>query len=315
LEVAVATRAPVALFAFNRPEHLAATLRSLAANAGARETDVEIFLDGPRSRDDEAPVRQARAVARAAEFQSCFKSLTFVERETNFGLARSIVEGVSAKLRESESVIVVEDDLVTAKHFLDFVNGGLATYADAPQVMCIHGYAYPIDSSGLPETYFLRGADCWGWGTWRRAWAHFNPDGRALLDSLRREGMASGFDVDDSYPFMQMLEQQIAGKNDSWAIRWRASAYLKGGLTLYPRESLVRNIGFDSSGRHSGTSDFYDVDLARTSPAIQAQPLEQNAMAYERLARYFRNATAPANASQKLKRFLQGSLKRLGVGG
>jgi hypothetical protein len=260
-------------------------------------------------------VRQARAVARSAEFPPCFKSLSFVERETNFGLARSIVEGVSAKLRKSETIIVLEDDMVTAKHFLDFINGGLVAYASAPQVMCVHGYAYPIDPAGLPETYFLRGADCWGWGTWRRAWAHFNPDGRALLDSLRRAGMASAFDVDDSYAFMQMLEQQIAGKNDSWAIRWRASAYLKGGLTLYPRESLVRNIGFDGSGTHSGTSDFYDVDLTPASPPIRAQPLEQNPMAYERLVRYFRSRAAPANTSQKLKRFLQGSLKRLGVSG
>jgi len=308
-------RAPLALFAYNRPGHLAATLRGLAANDGARDTDVEIFLDGPRSRDDESLVQQARAVARADEFKNCFRTLSFVERETNFGLARSIIEGVSAKLRDSETVIVLEDDMVTARHFLDYVNGGLAAYANAPQVMCIHGYAYPIDTAGLPETYFLRGADCWGWGTWRRAWAHFNPDGRALLDSLRREGLTAGFDVDDSYAFVQMLERQIAGENDSWAIRWRASTYLEGGLTLYPRESLVRNIGFDGSGTHSGTSDFYDVHLTQQSPKIEAQPLAQNALAYERLVQYFRGrAAAPANASQKFKRFLQGSLKRLGVG-
>jgi hypothetical protein len=260
-------------------------------------------------------VRQARAVARSAEFQPCFKSLSFVERETNFGLARSVIEGVSARLRESETVIVVEDDMVTARHFLDFINGGLAAYADAPQVMCIHGYAYPIDTAGLPETYFLRGADCWGWGTWRRAWADFNPDGRALLDGLRRGGMSSGFDVDDSYGFMEMLEKQIVGENDSWAIRWRASAYLKGGLTLYPRESLVKNIGFDGSGTHSGTSDFYEVGLAGAAPAIRTQALEQNRVAYERLVQYFRGRAASPNATQKLRRFLQGSLKRLGVGG
>lgn len=41
-------RAPVVVFAYNRKEHLKRTLEALAANEGADETSLYIYIDAPK---------------------------------------------------------------------------------------------------------------------------------------------------------------------------------------------------------------------------------------------------------------------------
>ena len=176
------------------------------------------------------------------------------------GLARSILCGVT-DLQSLRTHIVVEDDLVTSRYFLSYMNQGLITYQHHERVVCIHGYVYP-STTKLPETFLCEGADCWGWATWSRGWRLFESDGQKLLDALQERGLNKDFNLDDSIDYVGMLRSQIAGKNDSWAIRWHASAYLADALTLYPGQSLVNNIGFDGSGTHAGnTPDMFSVNI------------------------------------------------------
>ena len=172
--------APVALFTYRRPEHLAQTLKSLRANPECSSTELFVFSDGAKSRADTAAVEAVRKILRGAEG---FAEVHIICREVNFGLARNITEGVAHVLERRESVIVLEDDIVVSPFFLRFMNDALATYRDAPRVGSISGYCYPVSDPG-PETYFIRGADCWGWATWRDRWRHFNPDSKALAAEL-----------------------------------------------------------------------------------------------------------------------------------
>ena len=56
------------------------------------------------------------------------------------------------------------------------------------------------------------------------------------------------------YPYFEMLQQQKDNVIDSWAIRYYASAFIRNKMHVIPNKSLVRNIGFDGSGIHCGTS-------------------------------------------------------------
>jgi len=82
--------APIALFAFRRPDHLAACLAALAACPEAADSPLVVFCDGPRGPQDEEAVREVRAVARAA---TGFARVDVVEREANLGLAASVIDG------------------------------------------------------------------------------------------------------------------------------------------------------------------------------------------------------------------------------
>lgn len=243
-----------------------------------------MFLDGPRTSED----RDAAKIIRDHVSElTAFRSIQLIEQEENRGLAASIIGGVSAILESSGRVIVLEDDLVTSPVFLEFMNDALNMYADDEEVASIHGYIYQL-SGKLPETFFLRGADCWGWATWKRAWTTFNQNGAELLEQLEKGSLVHAFDLDGTSENTRMLRDQIAGTNDSWAIRWHASAFLKGMLTLYPGQPLVQNIGNDASGTHCGTSDVYDNPLKFTPVNLNRIPLQEDFTSREQIKSFFR---------------------------
>lgn len=86
-----------------------------------------------------------------------------------------------------------------------------------------------------------------------------------------------------------MLEKQVKGENNSWAIRWHASAFLKGKLTLYPGNSLIQNIGLDDSGTHCSTSNEYDTQISMESIAVDDIPIQENILAKKIIEKYFKS--------------------------
>ena len=242
--------APIALFAYSRPAHFERVVRALARNPEASASRLFVYSDAPKNSVAAEAVAQVRVLARAIRG---FAAVEVVERESNQGVAKSIIKGVSSLTARLGRVIVLEDDLLPSAHFLAYMNGALQRYADDDRVISVHAYSYPV-AQPLPETFFLRGADCWGWATWKRGWDLFEPDGEKLLAALESRRMTRVFDFEDAYPYTQMLRDCIAGRNDSWAIRWYASAFLQGKLTLYPGSSQIQNIGADGTGLHVGTS-------------------------------------------------------------
>jgi hypothetical protein len=280
------SNAPIALFVYNRPKHATQTVEALKKNVLATQSDLVVFSDAPKSEMQIDSVRELREYIHQIDG---FKSVSIVEREENFGLAKSIIDGVTSIVNKYGRIIVLEDDLVTSPYFLQYMNDGLRVYEQKEEVASIHGYVYPID--GLPETFFLRGADCWGWATWKGRWSCFEPDGEKLLAELKRKKLTNHFDFNGTYPFTQMLADQIAGKNNSWAIRWHASAFLKNKLTLYPGKSLVLNIGNDGSGMHCGDTNAFSSDVATAPVLVATIPVAESDGAFKAFEQFFRNMT------------------------
>ena len=274
--------APIALFVYNRPWHTQQTVTALLANPEAAKTPLYIFSDAAKTENEVQAVIKVREFLREI---TDFQSVTIIEREENLGLARSIIDGVTFVCDKHEQVIVLEDDLVTSPYFLKYMNDGLEKYKDEQQVISIHGYVYPIEET-LPETFFLKGADCWGWATWQRGWQLFEANGQKLLDELEQRKLTYQFDFDGSYPYTKMLKNQIAGKNNSWAIRWYASAFLHNKFTLHPGRSLVENIGMDGSGAHCSKTNSFSSNLANYPIKVNNISINENVLAKQAIINY-----------------------------
>jgi hypothetical protein len=276
----LALLAPVALFVYKRPEHTKRTLEALLDNSGFDGRTLLIFSDGPKTPADQKAVDSVRAICR----EVTGANVKIIESKTNLGLATSIITGVSKTVNDYGRVIVLEDDLVTSPSFLRFMDSALEKFKNERRVASIHGYSYPAE--GLPESYFLRGADCWGWATWKRAWDLFEPNSEELLRKLKRKRLLPAFDFQGAYPFSEMLRRHAVGLNDSWAIRWHASIYLEDMLTLYPGRSLISNIGLDGSGSNSGSDDRWSNDLAEREPLTWPTEISPSVQAYSSIQKY-----------------------------
>lgn len=278
------THAPIVLFVYNRLWHTRQTIQSLQQNKLSAESELFIYSDGPRKGSDAKSVDEVRSYVKTVDG---FKRVSIIERDKNWGLANSIIDGVTTIVNEYGKVIVLEDDLVTSQHFLTYMNEALELYADDNRVISIHGYVYPVEDE-IPEAFFLPGADCWGWATWKRGWELFNSDGQYLLDEIIRTKSQRAFDFNGAYPYLKMLKDQIRRRNDSWAVRWYASAFLSNRLTLYPGRSLVRNIGNDNSGTHCGGSDRHDTLLSKTPINLNNIPVEVSKIGLSAFEFFFR---------------------------
>lgn len=226
-------------------------------NTLASKSELYIFSDGAKTGLDIELVHETREYIKTI---SGFKNVFTTFQDTNLGLAQSVITGIGNMLKTHNSVIVLEDDLITSPFFLQYMNEALDLYENNEEVISIHAYSYPVKDT-LPETYFLKGADCWGWATWRRGWALFESNGAKLLNEIEKRNLVTEFNFNDSYNFHKMLIKQVKGLNSSWAVRWYASAFLANKLTLYPGKSLVHNIGNDDSGTHSKNVTIYDNSI------------------------------------------------------
>lgn len=250
--------APIALFVYNRPRHARQAVEALLANADAARTHLFVFSDAPKNGAVSQATDEVRAYIRNI---SGFETVTLIERKANLGLARSIIDGVSRLCQEYGRVIVVEDDLITSPHFLSYMNDALAHYEHEDRVMQIAGYMFPIELDVEEDALLLPFISSWGWATWRRAWHHFDAEATGYERLVQDHMLRRKFDLDGHYSYFKMLRDQQEGRADSWAIRWYLSVFLCGGLVLYPKQTMVRNLGFDGSGVNCAVSSIEESQI------------------------------------------------------
>ena len=248
--------APIILFAYNRPKHVKQVLEALQKNKLSEQSELFIFSDGGKDFEDEELVEETRKIL---DNTTGFKKTTVIKRPVNFGLAANVIDGVSTIIEKYGKVIVLEDDLITSPTFLSFMNKALNVYENVDEVAHIHSFCYA--GLNLPDTFFIKWVGSTGWATWRKSWRLFERNGEKLLAELKEKKLTKAFDFNGKYPYTRMLKRQIAGRNNSWAIRWNASLFLNNKLSLNTGKSLIYNIGFDGSGMHSGSQDFYNMGL------------------------------------------------------
>ena len=271
--------APIILFVYNRPWHTQQTIEALQKNELARQSDLIVYSDAAKNDEAKKSVEEVREIVRNI---TGFKQITVIERDRNWGLADSIIDGVTKVVKQYGKIIVLEDDIVTSPYFLKYMNDGLNYYQEQDKVMHISGWNYPIDTSELPETIFLRGTSCWGWATWNRAWQRFEKNPEKLSEIFTKSDRYK-FDYDGSAGMWSQVTGNLSGKMNTWAIFWYATVFKSEGLCLHPSKSLVDNIGHDSSGVHCGIDDMYSTTICDEQVTGFSDEITESAMAMDRI--------------------------------
>lgn len=278
---------PIALFVYDRPSHTLKTLENLKNNRLSDQSFLYIFADGPKddaSIDELSRIKETRKIIRK---QKWCKEVFIEESADNKGLADSIVGGVTKITDKYGKVIVLEDDLITSPYFLEYMNEALDFYKDEKKVMHISGYMFPVKAK-LSPTFFYNTASCWGWATWKRAWAYFEPNARLLKEKIEKARLVKKFNIEGTYGFMNQLERNVNGTAKTWAVKWYASIFLNNGLSLHPYPSLVNNIGHDGTGEHYLKSDKYNWSKLADRIEIEKIELKESLMARKAMRNFYK---------------------------
>lgn len=236
----------IAIFAYNRSWHLFQVLEGLKKNKGVNK--LYIFQDGLKNESHYVEWKKVNTLIKEVDWCTCEKIIS----KENIGLANSITKGVDYILEKHDSVIVLEDDCVPHPAFMTFMTDSLQKYKEHMKVYSVSGYAYPLEiASNGTDAYFTRRVSSWGWGTWRDRWAQYKKDYKIIGRIKNKKSLAEqlhiwGEDL-ESY-----LLGNMYGRCDSWATFWALTVIEKEGYCLSPYKSLIKNIGFDGTGRHCG---------------------------------------------------------------
>lgn len=297
--------APVVLFVYNRVAHTRETVSSLKLSTISPQTDLIVFSDAPKNEKAESQVKEVRDYLKTIKG---FKSVKVIKREHNWGLAASIIDGVTDVVNEYGRAIVLEDDIVISPAFLQYMNQALDFYEDKKDVWHISGWSYPIDKEDLGDAFLWRGMNCWGWATWSDRWKHFKKDPEGLIKNWTTDDKKA-FDLGGTGVFWSQVLGNASGKLNTWAIFWYATIFQNKGLCLNPAVSYVENIGHDGSGVHCGNDTSHlSAELCQKESINLPTDIFESKLAFARIIRFYRKNTLPLykRALNKLSRKLVG---------
>jgi GT2 family glycosyltransferase len=239
-------KAPIVSLHYKRPAHTLQALKSLSENYGADQSELFIFCDDARNEADKPLVHEVRKIAKS---QRWCGEVHVVERPHNLGLFENSVSAISQICEQYGRMIFLEDDSLLSPVFLNYMNNALDRYEDCSEVVHVSGYTWPVNEN-LPETFFLRTPNVWGWGTWQRAWQHYKADAAYWLKQIDEQQAEQEISYGGTRPYVQQLKQILQYQTrNSWSIYWLPAVFFNG-LALYPKQSLVHNIGFDGTGEN-----------------------------------------------------------------
>jgi hypothetical protein len=276
--------APVALFVYNRVEHTRKTISALQKNVLAAETNLIIFSDASKNITDQLCVNAVREYIKNI---SGFSDVTIIYRDSNYGLSRSISDGVTQVINEHNKVIVLEDDLIPHDYFLTYMNDALNYYKDNPKVMNVNAYVLPsINNNG--EVFFTRLPTSWGWGTWRDRWQYYNRDPLQSIKNFNTKDQHH-FDFDSEFPFFRTILRNGKGELNTWSIFWYETVFKRRGLCVSPPVSLIYNSGNDGSGVNSKTTQDFHVELQNVSSIVYVDSVAESKEVFENMKAFYRS--------------------------
>ena len=264
--------APIVSFVYNRPVHTRTTLEALKNNYLADQSTLYIYADGPKdnaSKQDIASINETRKLIRE---QKWCKEVVIIESKVNKGCNKNIMDGINEMFTRFDKLIIVEDDIMTSKGFLKYMNDALDLYENDSRVMHISGY-FPPNKLTLPETFFIKLSQIWGWATWKRAWSLYNTDADDLANKIASTNRIDEFTFGGYFYAFETLKSGMEGV---WDTKWGASVFVEKGLVLTPGISMVQNIGHDGSGINCGPNNNFFIEKLAEEINIKKIKVEEN---------------------------------------
>lgn len=266
--------APILITAYNRPSHFRACVESLQNNFESQHSHLIVAIDAPFREEDVAANKELVSFAKNIKG---FKDVDLIIRDDNTGAYRNALLAREEVFSKYSNMIRAEDDNVFSPYFLSYINSGLVRFNDDPQVFAVCGYSEPLDLEKKigTQVYLRRGFSSFGFGTWREKFTRVDPEAQTFYrDFLLPCSMTDFRSAVGDNIFVGLLVAKRLGRiYMDMSIIYHI--FKNNMYSVHPVKSLVRNIGQDGSGLHSG------VNAAIQQQAIGMDPVALDAIVAE----------------------------------
>jgi hypothetical protein len=255
--------APVIIFVYDRYYHTKKTLDALQNNFLAEKTNVIIYSDCYKKKNKKKVLKVRNLIKKYKKF----KSIKVIKRKNNFGLANSIKSGINQTFKKYNEAIFLEDDIVSNKYFLYFMNSCLIKYKKNKKIFHISSWNYPMINYGLSDINFSKVMNCWGWATWKNRWNKVSFNNEEILKNFSTSQIKQ-LNIDGFENFWFTFLLNYKKKIRTWAIYWAISIIRNNALCVIPKNSYSKNIGMDGTGENNSKKFFINPYLFERKKTI-----------------------------------------------
>lgn len=258
--------APVLLVIFNRPDVTRKTMQSIRT---AKPGKLYVSCDGPRiGVDDYDLIEKTKKIVFDMIDWNCKVYTNFHDKNLGCGLA--VHTAIQWMFEQEEYGIILEDDCVAQLSFFSFAEELLVKYQNDERIGMIAG-TNPITNYTLKKSYcFSKYKACWGWATWKRAWKNMDLSMNWLKDDKKNVLSNMGYFGKDIPYWVYRLKLIKMGEVSAWDWQWYYSLARQNQLCIFPKYSLISNIGFGKAATHTfwGQNKKYLTDMQLEFPLI-----------------------------------------------
>lgn len=247
--------APVVVTVYNRLHTFRKCIESLTKNDLAQFTDLFVISDAPFVPEHTQDIENVREYAKQI---SGFKNVHLIFRKLNLGSHLSGYYGICQALKENDAFIFLEDDIVVAQNFLQYMNEGLKYYMNDPRVYSICGFCLPFT---FPTNYecdiwFSPINSPWGYATWKNKWevvdySKIDRYSKLKTDNELKRFLAIGFYIKG------ILQADSLGEIEAGDLRVYYHMFQHNMCSVFPVKSKTQNWGFDGTGEHCGNKNVW----------------------------------------------------------
>ena len=270
--------APIVIYTYNRPRHLLRTLNSLKKNDLSIKSDIYFFCDGPKNKN-KSELKKINTIKKIIRNLKGFKKINFTFNKKNIGLKKNILNGITQILKKNKDVIVLEDDIIVSKFFLEYMNQSLNFYKNKKKVWHVSGWNYNLKLKNIKQkdenTFFIKNMNCWGWATWSDRWKKIIIDPDFIIKKMNNKKIHD-FNLSNVLNNWSQLIRNKEKQLDTWAIFWNATIFLNNGLCLNPTISMTKNIGLDGSGVNSSVEPLDKKEFSKSNSFLFSKKIKEN---------------------------------------
>lgn len=245
---------PVLIATHDRLQHLKQCIESLAKNDLASETTLYLAIDYPASPKF---IAANERIYQYSKTITGFKRIVVLRRRKNLGTLINFTSAMALIFGEHDAIIMSEDDNLFHTDFLKYMNDVLNRFESDEQIFSVSGYQYPNLKFKSDSLIRRKNICSWGVGYWKEKWWHAELHSDRISENLKNlADIRSYIDTVGDAPFVHFVMGWI--RNKIYADTNLTYYQYRNSMTsIFPSRSLVKNIGCDGSGMHSGVNPFF----------------------------------------------------------
>lgn len=245
----------ISYIAYSRADKCKETLGALCDCQGIEGYDIHIFSDAPYDKEIESRVAAVRNYLH--DFVHSHKELNFYlhEARTNKGSFDHISSALQSVSQMYDYVILIEEDVLVGRSFLNYMASAIHYYEDVPKVFALSGYNPVPDLNVARDTFFSDRLCCYGL-------CMKSSDIQAIewdINKLDLKKIDKKRFYHAAKDISACFDDDVHGNREfttSWDIILYYNMLLCGKYQVIPRRSYCTNIGFDGSGEWSPAGGF-----------------------------------------------------------